>query len=246
VVRNFSALMEYSKADGKADYAMLCDQDDRWDATKIEKSLGAMQELERLHGKNIPLLVHTNSRLISEDGIFMGTSNHEVLKLKAKDTTFRSDIVQWTAQGCTILLNRRLLEMAAPVPDTACLHDVWVGLIASGLGQKAFIEEPTMDYRQHDHNVVGALQPITLRKVIERFPRILSELYIQAAALEQRIGPHIAPGKKNDLERFLSFGELPQPFRGIMLVLYGYRRTPMIYNVVMFGGRMRGVKWKRQ
>lgn len=238
VVRNFSALMEYSKAGGKADYIMFCDQDDRWDPTKIDISLRAMHELEQAHGRDTPLLVHTNSRLIREDGTPMGTTNHQALKLKAKNTTFRSDIVQWTAQGCTILLNRGLLALAAPVPDTVCLHDVWVGLIASGVGHKAFIEEPTMDYRQHDKNVVGALQPITPGKVIERFPRILSELYIQAAALHARIAPHVTPEKKNDLERFLSLGRLPQPLRGVLLVAQGYRRTPVIYNIVMFGGRL--------
>jgi hypothetical protein len=54
------------------------------------------------------------------------------------------------------MLNRRLLEMAAPVPDGAVMHDWWLMLVAGVFGHIGHVGQATMFYRQHDNNQVGA------------------------------------------------------------------------------------------
>jgi len=60
------------------------------------------------------------------------------------------------APGCTMIMNRKLLELAMPVPVEASMHDWWLLLVASTFGQVAHIDRPTMLYRQHENNQVGA------------------------------------------------------------------------------------------
>src|SRR5262245_1468649 len=56
VVGNFSRLLSYTTAY----YVLFSDQDDVWNKDKVSKSYQRMKLLEVQHGKNVPLLVHTD------------------------------------------------------------------------------------------------------------------------------------------------------------------------------------------
>jgi hypothetical protein len=58
--------------------------------------------------------------------------------------------------GCTMLFNRKLLESVMPFPQEAVMHDWWLMINAFLHGKFAYISEPTMYYRQHSSNVIGA------------------------------------------------------------------------------------------
>ena len=57
---NFSELMKYSKSN----YCMFADQDDVWLNTKIEDTMNKMIEAENIHGKETPILVHTDLKVV--------------------------------------------------------------------------------------------------------------------------------------------------------------------------------------
>jgi glycosyltransferase involved in cell wall biosynthesis len=52
-------------------YIMFCDQDDVWINTKIEVSLAKIQEMEKKHGTNTPLLVFTDMQ-VADNNLHIG------------------------------------------------------------------------------------------------------------------------------------------------------------------------------
>ena len=77
--------------------------------------------------------------------------------------------------GCTILMNSsaRSLILDKLVEQKAIIHDIFAALAVSyHNGVIDYIEEPTVLYRQHSSNVVGALQYKGLASIKERLKNI--------------------------------------------------------------------------
>lgn len=151
--KNFSSLLKACEAE----YAFFCDQDDIWLPDKVSLSLARLKELEEVHGKDTPLLIFTDSMVVSQELNIISESFWSYEKL---DPSFANSlkklIVQNVAQGCTMCFNRALIQKALPIPDEAIMHDWWFMLVASAFGKIDFIKKPTMLYRQHGNNEVGA------------------------------------------------------------------------------------------
>lgn len=151
VDRALAALM----ATGPTPYLFLSDQDDLWDLDKAERSLAKMAALEASWGSAVPLLVHTDLRLIDASGRLLARSYIQHACLRLKRTSLRELAFQNVVTGCTVLINRACLEAALPIPPEAVLHDGWLALVATSLGAVYFLPEPTVSYRQHGDNQVG-------------------------------------------------------------------------------------------
>ena len=48
------------------------------------------------------------------------------------------------------------------------MHDWWLALLASAVGTTGYVEEATMDYRQHGNNVVGAKDGRSLQSLVKK------------------------------------------------------------------------------
>lgn len=160
---SFSALMQLSTAP----YAMFCDQDDIWMTEKIALSLKQMQKLEQNAPLNAPLLVHSDLIVMDEKGAVLSPSFWKYANLTPYTSVNRL-LTQNVVTGCAVIMNRALCKLAAPVPDSAFMHDWWVALVASLRGQIAAIPEPTIYYRQHTQNAVGAKKFGSLKHIRER------------------------------------------------------------------------------
>ena len=151
---SFSTLLAYAlKSDSQ--YFMFCDQDDVWEEEKIEKTLIKMKELESKFG-DIPLLVHTDLEVVDEDLETLDKSFWHFEQINPSMNEFNRLLMQNTITGCTVMINRKLAELAMPVPDRAIMHDWWLGLVASQFGKVDFLSETTLQYRQHHNNSIGA------------------------------------------------------------------------------------------
>jgi hypothetical protein len=53
-------------------------------------------------------------------------------------------------------VNRALLDLALPFPPGISIHDWWLALIAAAAGDVVTLDEPTVRYRMHGANVIGA------------------------------------------------------------------------------------------
>jgi len=139
----------------KDDYVMLCDQDDVWLPDKIEKSLDKIQEIEMVYGKSEPALVHSDLTVVDERlNIISNSVLKEVLSDCSK-TSLNKKIIQNTITGCTAMYNRALANLISE-PQYMIMHDWWILLIAAAFGKIGTIYEPTILYRQHENNDIGA------------------------------------------------------------------------------------------
>lgn len=153
--QNFSRLVDYSLALDSRYYA-FSDQDDVWDNDKIDKTLGKLKEMEQKYGANLPLLVFSDSRLVSENMTLLEPSfmQAEALNPGAVNDVYRL-LVQNVGQGCTFIFNRALLDAATPISEDARMHDHWFMLVACAFGKIGYVSEQLVSYRQHSSNVLG-------------------------------------------------------------------------------------------
>jgi glycosyltransferase involved in cell wall biosynthesis len=163
VTKNFQRALESCRYDLIA----LCDQDDVWHHTKIAEQV---QQFDR---RPDLLLIHSNARLVDEDGSLLPGSLLESLEVtnavmaaihagQAFDVLLRRNI----ATGATMMVRRALLTAALPLPN-AWIHDEWLAIIAAAIGVVDASTTSCIDYRQHSANQIGVRTP-TLRYKLAR------------------------------------------------------------------------------
>jgi hypothetical protein len=135
---------------------MYADGDDVWHGDKIEKTFATMKQAERQYGARSPLLVHSDLAVVNENLRRLHSSFWRYQFIDPRRTALNQLLLQNCVTGCTVMLNRPLLELGKPIPSDACAHDHWYALVASAFGHICVIPESLIDYRQHGRNVTGA------------------------------------------------------------------------------------------
>ena len=135
---------------------MCCDQDDVWLPNKISLTL---EEMKRNEAENTPVLVHTDLKVVDAELNVKSESFFEYSKLN-KYPTYRELLIQNSITGCTMMMNKPLVELLKEELNMSniLMHDWVAALVASGSGKLGFVDCPTMLYRQHGVNSVGAKQ----------------------------------------------------------------------------------------
>ncbi len=146
------------------------DQDDVWTPDRLERGVQSLRDLPA----GTPGL-YCSRTMICDDEL-------RPLRLSAprpRAPGFRNALVQNIAAGNTILLNpaaAALVREAAAEAGRVIAHDWWVYQIVSGAGGTVVHDdEPTVQYRQHDGNQIGANDGARAR--LRRFRMILSGEY---------------------------------------------------------------------
>lgn len=178
---NFAELMKYTKSD----YCMFADQDDIWIQNKIEITFNKIKQLEMIHGKNLPILVHTDLKVVDQNLKIINNSFWKYQNLNPNKQSLNNIIVQNNITGCTMLMNKKLIELSLDIPRESIMHDWWIGLIATGLGIVDFIEESTILYRQHGKNTVGAHSYNSFKFIINKIYRFKSTIESVYKSLDQ-------------------------------------------------------------
>ena len=153
---NFFQLIKYWQQHCDTQYIMFADQDDVWLQNKVQTTLAEMQQLEQQRGREIPLLVHTDLIVVDAELNVINPSMFAMQNMDAKRDKLNNILVQNIVTGCTMMVNKLLLDMVTEIPKRAVMHDMWLALIASAFGHICFVEEVTILYRQHDSNANGA------------------------------------------------------------------------------------------
>lgn len=183
LVQNFSRLMEHSDAP----YAAFCDQDDVWIPEKLELCLAKMCELEREHGAETPLLVFTDLAVVDEDLNVIDRSFWHYANLRPdRCNSLNRLLLQNVVTGCTALMNRCLVARVVPIPSGAHVHDWWVALVVSAFGKLAYVTRPTVLYRQHGRNLLGAT-PGALSVHLIRLPLYLFKIMFEPRSIRNRV-----------------------------------------------------------
>ena len=157
-VRNFEELMKNSTSK----YLMFSDQDDIWYNNKVETSYKRIKAIEEINGRSCPVLVHTNSKIMN----YETRTKSLFISDYAKNTSFENSFFNFFVQGSTMLINESLKREALPFSKEVYLHDRYLHLIAEFIGIRAYIDIPTMDYRQHSNNEIGSRGTNIIKRLI--------------------------------------------------------------------------------
>ena len=148
--QNFAELLKQCDSD----YIMFCDQDDVWLPNKVEKTLEAIKAND--NGGKTPVLIHTDLKVVDNNLNIISPSFFEFQRLYQDNITLSKLLVQNYVTGCTVMINRALAQICGEVPKECIMHDWWLALVAQLFGKIICLKQPTMLYRQHSDNQVGA------------------------------------------------------------------------------------------
>lgn len=181
IKQNFSFLMEKSQAP----YVMFADQDDKWLPQKVEMSLNHIKVLERQYGCHLPLLVHTDLKVVDDQLNEISPSFWSYAGLNPDQISLNRLLPQNHLTGCTMLMNRALINLALPIPEEAIMHDWWIALVACCFGHIQPLHQATILYRQHHQNQVGAKSYGLFRFFTQSSEEIQKKFYCSQQTYQQ-------------------------------------------------------------
>ena len=174
---------------------VLCDQDDVWHPGRLARMAAQFEARPDL------LLLHTDARLVDADLQPLGSMLFHALEVQpaeleaiSRGDAFSVLLRRNLVTGATTMFRRTLREAALPfAPEW--VHDEWLAAIAAATGRMDVLPEPTIDYRQHASNQIGARR-LTLSEKI-------------AKAFAERGDKHVARLHRADalLQRLLQLGD---------------------------------------
>lgn len=223
---NFAAIHNWVKTNTHHQYFMFADQDDIWLPNKIEVTVNKVKEVERISGG--PVLVHSDLEVVDKDLNSLGDSFFAYRALNPEIKDIRHLLVQNNITGCTMAWNQQLNELVDLTYDNIVMHDWWMALVASSFGTIDYIATPTIKYRQHGNNVVGATKVNTISFVLKRLMgsshvrKTLEESYAQASAFITVFNDSLNPSVMSEIEEFISIPLHSKTNRILRLIKGGY------------------------
>lgn len=233
--RNFSKLLEHAQAP----YICFSDQDDVWLSHKVEESLQAMQKAEKSLPVGTPVLVHTDLVVVDQSLQEVSPSFWNYAGLNPHEhATFNRLLVQNCVTGCAMMINRPLADLTSSIPQEAKMHDWWLALVAAAFGKIVAINRPSILYRQHAHNAIGA-QKSGLTKAFERFwSGNLTQARIdrkkQAETFFSRFQNRLTEEQKNVLITVIEADEHSWLKNALNAYRHGIYRTGLLSNSARF------------
>ena len=136
----------------------LCDQDDIWEADKLEVLMQALSQAEGRYGSGMPLLIHSDLEVIGPDGETIHPSFFRHQKWNPEANTLPQLLVQNNVTGCACLLSDSLRALIARYAraDQMFMHDWFIAQSAACFGRIQFVDRTLVRYRQHGDNAIGA------------------------------------------------------------------------------------------
>lgn len=229
---NFSCLMEHAKAD----YIMFADQDDVWEEGKVAATLVQMKALEEKNSGRIPLLVHTDLKVVDRDLNELSPSFWRFIRVNPlKGQTLNRLLMQNVVTGCTMMINRPLLELGYPIPEGAEMHDWWLALVAAAFGKIEAVPEATILYRQHARNALGARKFLSLSYLKYGFKNLCKPEKAKQFHATEMLKRYFYLLNANQKRLLKAFNKLPRAsfLRKIFLILrYRFFKMGFFRNAV--------------
>lgn len=183
----------------EADYFAFCDQDDIWQRDKLSR---AVKFLASNPGHQAALYCSRTS-LLMESGEPKGIKS----PLFNKKPSFSNALVQSLAGGNTMVFNQHTKSLLCKAGKLEIVsHDWWTYMLVSGAGGIVMYDElPSILYRQHDNNQIGANMTWSAR--MSRIHMLLAGRFkewndINIRALE-KAKPLLTDENQKKLEQFI-------------------------------------------
>ena len=155
-IKNFAHAIEMTTGD----IIFLCDQDDVWHSDKLSK-------FEKLFDENPDAMAINGSfRFIDGDGNEIhvddkpNTSNHSLIFRNIENGAFdeinQLEILKGNiSPGCTMAIRKEVKDLYLEKTVYSMPHDFELNILATLCGKLHFFNEPVIDYRIHETNVIG-------------------------------------------------------------------------------------------
>ncbi len=187
-----------------ADYYAFCDQDDVWDADKLETAVRALRRPD--DGR--PALYCGDVRVTDAEGNVLRAGMARREPADYPHALFRSLAPGWT-DGCDRAARELLCALDADEAGIA-LHDWTAYQVLTCLGRVVFDPVPHMSYRQHADNAIGATRR-TPAEVLRKAKSFLNgpmrnSRSRQALCLERVYGARMAPEERALTAAYAHYG----------------------------------------
>ena len=136
VIHNFEQALKIATGD----YIFLCDQDDIWLEHKVSQTIKALKD---------NILTVSDCKVVDANLLEIHSSFFAIRK---SASGILRNLYKNSYLGCCMAFRRELLPYILPIPKSAPMHDMWIGLIAETIGKVSFIQEPLILYRRHGKN----------------------------------------------------------------------------------------------
>lgn len=232
--QNFVSLVRSDDIEG--DLFAYSDQDDIWFPEKLAKAVSWFEASPT----DESALYFTRTELIEEGGTSIGFS-----PLFARLPTFQNALVQNIGGGNTMVFNQaaRLALRATPADVALVSHDWWTYQVVTGIGGSAHYDPwPSLKYRQHVENLVGA--NIGLRARLVRSFAFLGGRFAMwndvnldmLGSMQNLLTPHNALV----FAQFTQARSVAWPKRLWLLWKSGVYRQSLLENLALFVGTLFG------
>lgn len=166
VIQSFFELVKMEAAD----FYFFADQDDYWLPEKLDIILKEAQK----HDNTRPIMYYTDLKVVDKQLTILSES---MIKSQSghANTQLVQELTENTVTGGASMINHALANLWKTT-DHIIMHDWYLAVLASALGELIYINQATHLYRQHDSNVLGAR---TLSKRMKKWlhPHLWFEKY---------------------------------------------------------------------
>lgn len=224
-VKNFMSLI--CEPTLHADYYALSDQDDIWHPDKLERALKWLRDVPQ----GQPALYCTRTELVDGAGQPIGFS-----PLFTRPPAFANALMQNVAGGNTMVMNNAardlLLEAGADIDVVA--HDWWIYIVVSACGGRVYYDsEPSLRYRQHGDNLIGAnaglsARLLRIKMLFEGHLKMWTNQHIQALS---PLLPKLTPANLVIYNRFISARQRSLLPRVVGIIRSGVYRQTLLGNL---------------
>ncbi|SEB28297.1 glycosyltransferase family 2 protein [Paenibacillus sp. 276b] len=168
VIRSFFELIRSSPP--TFDYYAFCDQDDVWEQDKLIRAV----TLLKTKSSAIPLLYCSSTQMVDQHLNALGVWP----KVPQKPLELHNALVENSCVGCTMVMNDITFnQVRSNLPSElskVIMHDWWIFLYVTIFGEVIFDEQPGIQYRQHEGNVLGGGRDGWIQKWRKRVNRFVN------------------------------------------------------------------------
>ncbi len=212
----------------EASAVAFADQDDVWLPQKLKRAAAALRQ-----AGDKPMLYCARQWLVDAQ-----LQNRRLSVAHGKAPGFPACLTQNIANGNTLVMNQAAVRLVTAVPaPEGTVHDWWSYIVVSACGgQVVFDDEPTVLYRLHKKNLIGAARPLPGRALaaLQRGPAIFMTM-MRRHADTLAAAPHLlSPEARQSLRVIRSGLHGGMRSRARALLCEGFRRRTWLENI-LFG-----------
>lgn len=230
-VANFLSLVE--AAPPETARAAFCDQDDVWLPDKLARAHRALAACDPAR----PALYCSRVQVCDAD-----LTRCRPSPAYRRPPGFANALVENIAPGNTIVMNKAaltLIRQSCTAAATVYAHDWWAYLMVSGAGGQVIHDPtPSLYYRQHSGNAIGAGRG--RRQIAQILAGAFADRVGRNVAALQRVAPMLSPENRDLLNRFASARQDPLIARGRSIWRTGVYRQRLRGSTGLWGAAFLG------